>query len=131
MALIAAEKAAEQKALESPQAQEALSPALEATAGIVAAAPLLLDDDALPDLSSIARALQAAASAKGPNLAALAEEAAAIARHVEIAVYERLEAEDAATERDTEAFVLATIEDDRRAFKYAVEKFLRQMKRRR
>ncbi len=126
-ALIAAEQAAQEKALESPQAQEALSPAIEATECVIAALPLLDDDDGIPDLGEVTRALQAVVSARGPNLAALAEEAAAIARHVEIAVYERMEAEEAADER----LVMMILDEERQAFGRKIDSYIRKLKRRR
>jgi hypothetical protein len=54
MALLAAEDAAKQKASEEPAVEEVLQPAIEAAEGIVAAAPLI-DDDDIPDLGEVIR----------------------------------------------------------------------------
>jgi hypothetical protein len=128
MALIAAEQAAKQKAEESgPEAEEALEPVLEATQGVIGALPLL-DDGDIPDLGELTRSLRAATSARTlTDITRLAEEAGQIARSVEIALYERMEAEEAADER----LVMMILDEEQQAFARKIHGYIRKLKRRR
>jgi hypothetical protein len=127
MALIAAEKAAKQKAQESPEAKEALEPVISAAEGVIAAAPLI--DDLPDDLGDLTRALRTAVSAsKLPEMMRQSELAGEVGRRVELEIYARMELED----RRDEDVVLMLLDQEREAFARQMHKFLRkQLKSRR
>ncbi len=117
-------------AQESPEAEEALEPAISAAEGVIAAAPLI--DDLPDDLGEVARALETAASASRlADITRLAEDAGLIARRVELEIYARIEAEEEAQDAADERLAFMLIDEEEKACARTIEKFLRKQQRRR